>query len=91
MHSLIAKLKQYAKLLKQELAVYQRVIQHPQTPWIAKSLLWLAVSYLLLPFDLIPDFIPILGQLDDLVLVPLLVFLALRLTPAAVLTACRKQ
>lgn len=55
-----------AKRIKQELAFYRRVAQHVGTPWLAKVCLGLAIGYLLLPFDLIPDFIPILGQLDDL-------------------------
>lgn len=91
MRDWIAKLKRFAKLIKQELQVYQLVLKHPQTPMAGKILLWLAVGYLLLPFDLIPDMIPVLGQLDDLVLVPLLVFIALKLIPQAVIADCRDQ
>lgn len=54
-------------------------------------LLGLAVGYLLLPFDLIPDFIPILGQLDDLVIVPSLFYLGIKCVPAAVVAGCRQQ
>ncbi len=86
---LVSRLQAVAKQLKQELQFYQRVLKHPQTPLAAKCLLWLAVSYLLLPFDLIPDFIPILGQLDDLVIVPLLLVIALRITPELVVRDCR--
>lgn len=85
------KLKSLAKQLKQELAVYQLVIKYPQTPLLAKALLWLAVGYLLLPFDLIPDFIPILGQLDDLVIIPVLLYFALLLIPPSLLQSCREQ
>lgn len=85
------KLKSLAKQLKQELAVYQLVIKHPQTPLLAKALLWVAVGYLLLPFDLIPDFIPILGQLDDLVIIPVLLYFALLLIPPSLLQSCREQ
>jgi uncharacterized membrane protein YkvA (DUF1232 family) len=60
------------------------VLRHPNTPWPAKVILWLAIGYLLMPFDLIPDFIPVLGYLDDLILVPLGILLAVRLIPAAV-------
>ena len=55
------KLKSLSKHLKNEFEVYRLVLKHPQTPWIAKVFLGLAVGYLLLPFDLIPDFIPVLG------------------------------
>jgi uncharacterized membrane protein YkvA (DUF1232 family) len=87
----LEKLKSLAKQLKQELAVYRLVLKHPQTPWLAKCLLWLAVGYLLLPFDLIPDFIPILGQLDELVIIPALLYFALLLIPHSVVQACREQ
>ncbi|WP_287112278.1 DUF1232 domain-containing protein [Methylobacillus sp.] len=80
-----------ARQLKAELAVYQLVLRHPQTPWLAKVLLGMAVGYLLLPFDLIPDFIPILGQLDDLVIVPGLFYLAIKCVPAVVIDECRRQ
>ena len=88
---MIAKLKALAKQLKRELVVYRLVLKHPQTPWPAKFFLGLAVGYLLLPFDLIPDFIPILGQLDDVVIIPLLLYLALLFIPKAVIQACRAQ
>lgn len=77
--------------LKQELAFYRGLLAHPQTPRLAKFLLWLALAYLALPFDLIPDFIPIVGQLDELVILPLLLFLALKLTPTYVRQQCREQ
>lgn len=85
------RLKNLAKHLKQEFAVYRLVAQHPDTPWLAKVCLGMAIGYLLLPFDLIPDFIPILGQLDDLVILPLLVYIALKLTPVEIIESCRQQ
>jgi uncharacterized membrane protein YkvA (DUF1232 family) len=88
---LLAKLKSLAKQLKRELDIYRLVLKHPQTPWPAKFFLGLAVGYLLLTFDLIPDFIPILGQLDDLVIIPLLLYLALLFIPKSVIEACRVQ
>ncbi|MDO9366754.1 MAG: YkvA family protein [Methylotenera sp.] len=84
-------LKALTKQLKQEFAVYRLVLRHPQTPWIAKCFLGLAVGYLLLPFDLIPDFIPVLGQLDDVVIIPVLLYLALLFIPKAVVQSCRAQ
>jgi uncharacterized membrane protein YkvA (DUF1232 family) len=66
-------------------------LRHPQTPLLAKFLLGLAVAYLLLPFDLIPDFIPVIGQLDDVLIVPGLIYLALKMTPDSVVGDCRKE
>jgi uncharacterized membrane protein YkvA (DUF1232 family) len=80
----------FTRSIKQEIQVYQRVLRDRHTPWYAKAVLGLAVGYLLLPFDLIPDFIPVLGQLDDLLIVPGLVWLALKLIPPEVLAECRK-
>lgn len=65
--------------------------RHPQTPWLAKFLLGLAVGYVLLPFDLIPDFIPFIGQLDELIIVPGLIYLALKLIPDKIMNECRQQ
>lgn len=58
---------------------------------MAKWLLWLAIAYLLLPFDLIPDFIPVLGQLDDVLIVPGLVYLALMMIPSDIIDECRQS
>jgi uncharacterized membrane protein YkvA (DUF1232 family) len=87
----IEKLKSLTKHLKQEFAVYRLVLKHPQTPLIAKVFLGLAVGYLLLPFDLIPDFIPVLGQLDDVIVIPLLVYIALLFIPQDIIQNCREQ
>ncbi|HQR50549.1 MAG TPA: DUF1232 domain-containing protein [Methylophilaceae bacterium] len=84
-------LRDTAVRLKTELAVYRRVLRHPHTPLLAKVLLGLAIGYALLPFDLIPDFIPVLGHLDGLVIVPGLVILALRLIPQQVVAECRQE
>ena len=88
---MIKKLKSFSKQLKQELAVYRLVIKHPKTPWLAKLFLGLAIAYLLLPFDLIPDFIPVLGQLDDVVIIPILVYIALLFIPKTIIQDCREQ
>jgi uncharacterized membrane protein YkvA (DUF1232 family) len=63
----------------------------PRVPWYAKALAICVLSYALSPIDLIPDFIPVLGYLDDLVLIPLGIALALRLIPPAVMAECREQ
>ncbi|MFZ9642877.1 MAG: YkvA family protein [Candidatus Methylopumilus sp.] len=88
---MLNRLKKIAVQLKQEFEVYRLVLRHPKTPVIAKILLGLAIGYALMPFDFIPDFIPVIGQLDDLVLVPLLVYLALKMIPDAIVTECREQ
>ena len=78
----IATLKSTTRSIKRELFVYQQVLRDDRTPTTAKLCLRLAIGYLCLPFDLIPDFIPILGHLDDVIIIPLLVYVALRLIPA---------
>jgi uncharacterized membrane protein YkvA (DUF1232 family) len=83
-------LGEIARRLKTELSVYRLVMQHPQTPRLAKILLWLAIAYVMLPFDLIPDFIPVIGHLDDLMIVPGLIYLALRVIPDTVMAECRQ-
>ena len=85
------RLRRIARNFQRELAVYRLVLADARTPLPAKLLLGAAVGYLLLPFDLIPDFIPILGQLDDVLIVPGLVLLALRLIPEEVIADCREK
>lgn len=77
--------------LKRELRVYQRVLRDPRTPTVAKLFLGLAVGYVLLPFDLIPDFVPVIGHLDDVIIVPGLVMLALKLIPVEIVAEYRRQ
>jgi len=84
-------LKYLAIHLKQEFAVYRLVLRHPKTPWVSKLFLGLAIGYLLLPFDLIPDFIPVLGQLDEVVVIPALLYIALLFIPKTVIQSCREQ
>ena len=84
------RLKSIGLALKREVQVYRLVIKDDRTPRPAKWLLGLAVGYTLLPFDLIPDFIPVLGHLDDVLIVPLLVIVALRLIPPEVIADCRR-
>lgn len=76
--------------IKIELAYYHALAKDPRTPIIGKWLIAAAVTYLLMPFDLIPDFIPILGQLDDLILVPSLVWLGLRCIPLSLKQEIRR-
>lgn len=83
------RLKAAAASFHQEIAVYQRVRRHSRTPKMAKILLGAAVAYALSPIDLIPDFIPVIGHLDDVIIVPLLVIAAVKLIPKDVLEECR--
>jgi uncharacterized membrane protein YkvA (DUF1232 family) len=75
--------------LKREFDYYRRVAKHPDTPRSARILLSLAIGYALLAFDLIPDFIPVIGHLDDAIIIPGLVLLALRVVPKEILKECR--
>ena len=83
------RLRSVGKTLKSELKVYRLVLEDRRTPTVAKIMLALAVGYLLLPFDLIPDFIPIIGHLDDAVIVPALVVIAVKMIPREVLDEAR--
>ena len=69
-----------ARLAVNLLALW-KLFRHPDTPWLPKAVALLVLAYALSPIDLIPDFIPVLGQLDDLILVPLGIALAVKLTP----------
>jgi len=82
--------KDLARSFKRELTTYQRVLADPRTPIQAKIFLGLAVSYLCMPFDLIPDFIPVIGQLDDVIIVPALVYLGLRFVPPGLVAEHRR-
>ncbi|MDP9253507.1 MAG: DUF1232 domain-containing protein [Verrucomicrobiota bacterium] len=85
------KRKELARYFKRELTLYRRVLADPRTPGGAKIFLGLAIGYLCMPFDLIPDFIPVLGQLDDAVIVPALVYVGLRFIPRELLAEHREQ
>jgi uncharacterized membrane protein YkvA (DUF1232 family) len=85
------RLKQVTREVKRELAVYRLVLADSRTPRLAKILLGLALGYLVMPFDLIPDFIPVIGQLDDILIVPGLVLFALRMIPKEVVVECRAK
>ena len=85
------KSKEIVRSFKLELNVYQRILRDKRTPLAAKLLLALAVGYLCMPFDLIPDFVPVIGHLDDAIIVPVLVFTAVRLVPPAIVSEHREQ
>ena len=83
--------KEIARLFKRELIVYQRVLRDERTPFLAKLFLALAIGYFCMPFDLIPDFIPVIGHLDDAIIVPALVLAALRLVPREIVSEHRAK
>jgi uncharacterized membrane protein YkvA (DUF1232 family) len=84
-------LRERARRLQAETYAVYLASRDPRTPILAKALAATAVGYALSPIDLIPDFIPVLGYLDDLVIVPLLLALAIRLIPAEVLAESREK
>jgi len=88
---MLENLNQRARDLKTETYALYLAARDPRTPWYAKLLVAGIVAYALSPIDLIPDFVPVLGYLDDLILIPLGVTLAIKLIPGSVLTECRIQ
>ena len=85
------RLREWAQRLKGEVVTLWFCTRHPRTPFVAKALAVALVAYALSPIDLIPDFIPVLGYLDDLIIVPAGIWLVLRLMPADVMAECRAQ
>jgi uncharacterized membrane protein YkvA (DUF1232 family) len=83
--------KERVRALKKETFALYLACRHPRVPWYAKILALFVVGYALSPIDLIPDFIPILGYLDDMVLIPLGIMLVVRMIPAEVLAECRHR
>ena len=88
---MLDQLRQRARRLKAELYALYLAYRDPRVPWYARLFAACVVSYAFSPIDLIPDPIPILGYLDDLILIPLGITLALRMIPPTVMTECRQQ
>ncbi len=89
MSGFLEKWKTRARSLNQEVYALYLAYKDPRTPWYAKVLTAVVVAYAFSPIDLVPDFIPVFGYLDDLVLVPLGAYLAVRLIPQQVMSDCR--
>jgi len=89
--SLLEGLRHRARRLKSDTYALYLAARHPDTPWYAKVLAGATAAYAFSPIDLIPDFIPVLGYLDDLVIVPLGIFVSIRLIPADVMSECRAR
>jgi len=83
------RLRTWARRVKRDGVTLWFALRHPLTPWHAKALGVFVVAYALSPIDLIPDFIPVLGYVDDVLLLPALIWLAIRLLPPPVLAQCR--
>ncbi len=79
------------KSLKKELSAIHIAYLDPRTPWYARVAAILVIAYALSPIDLIPDFIPVLGYLDDLIIVPLGIFVAIKLIPAEIMASAREK
>lgn len=83
------RIKFTARNLKFEIKVYKLLLNDIRTPKLSKILLGLAIGYALFPFDIIPDFIPVIGHIDDMVTVPTLILIALTINPKEVYDDCK--
>lgn len=88
---MFARLKERAAALKREAFALSIAVRDRRVPWYARAVMILVLAYAFSPIDLIPDFIPVLGYLDDLVLIPLGVALAMKMVPAQVMREARQQ
>ncbi len=86
-----ARWKARAGALKREIHALLLAYRDPRTPWYARVFMALLLAYAFSPIDLIPDFLPVLGYLDDLVLLPLGILLAVRMIPPQVMAECRRR
>ena len=86
---MLERLKSRARALKDEAFAIYFAAKDPRTPWYAKALIFFVVAHTFSPIDLIPDFIPVLGYLDDLIITPLGIALAVRLIPPEVMQEAR--
>ncbi len=89
--NIVTKLRARAQTLQVEVSALLLAFRDPRTPWVARGLIALVAAYALSPIDLIPDFIPVLGYLDDLILVPAGIALAVRMIPPQVLADSRES
>ncbi len=89
--SFLSAWQQKAASLKTEVYALYLAYRDPRTPWYAKIIMAAVIGYFLCPIDLIPDFIPVLGYLDDLVIVPGGILLATRMIPHGVMQECRER
>ena len=88
---MLNRLKEWARALKTELYALYLAYRDPRVPWYARLIAACVVGYAFSPIDLIPDPIPILGYLDDLIIVPIGVWLALKMIPKGIMAECREK
>ena len=88
---IVERWKQKARYLKVEIYALYLAYRDPRVPWYAKAFAALVVGYAFSPIDLIPDFIPVLGYLDDLILIPLGIAVAIKMIPEKVMADCRSR
>jgi uncharacterized membrane protein YkvA (DUF1232 family) len=89
--SVFEQLRGWAKKIKRDGVTLWFASRHPAVPWLPKALAIFVVAYALSPIDLIPDFVPVLGYVDDVILLPALIWAAIRLIPTPILGQCRDQ
>jgi uncharacterized membrane protein YkvA (DUF1232 family) len=85
----MGRLKEFVRRFKREVSIYRAVAVDRRVPLLARIMLGAAIAYLFMPFDLIPDWIPVLGLLDDVIVVPGLIWLALLLVPKGIVAEHR--
>ena len=88
---MMSRLKRWARLIKRDIHALYLAARDPHVPWFAKALALVVAAYAVSPVDLIPDFIPIIGYLDDIIIVPLGIYLVVKLIPPDVMADHRKR
>ena len=89
--TLLARAKRWAALVKRDVLTLWLAARDPRVPWYVKALCAAIAAYALSPIDLIPDFVPVLGYLDEIILLPLAILIAVRLIPVDVLAELRER
>lgn len=87
----ITQIRNWAKLVKSNLIILHIAFKDSRTPWYAKAMIFLVIAYALSPIDLIPDFIPIIGLLDDLILLPIGIYISIQLIPQNILFDAKRN
>ena len=88
---MLARLKGWARAIRRDVHALWLAARDPRTPWYARALAMALAAYALSPIDLIPDFVPLLGYLDDAILLPVGILVVIRLIPAEIMAECRDR